>query len=56
MNGKGDRDRTSNIKRYKENYDKIFGNASNITAKRQSRPGHGQIIRECEMDRNTRGN
>ena len=26
MNGKGDKDRTSDIKRYQDNYEKIFGN------------------------------
>jgi hypothetical protein len=38
MNGKGDKDRTNDIKRYQENYDRIFSNSSCITTGRRAKP------------------
>ena len=34
MNGKGDKDRTSDVKRYKDNYERIFGSHSTFTTTR----------------------
>ena len=34
MNGKGDKDRTSDIKKYKNNYERIFGSKPTTTATR----------------------
>lgn len=34
MNGKGDKDRTSDVKRYKNNYERIFGDNPPITTTR----------------------
>ena len=34
MNGKGDKNRTSDIKRYKNNYERIFGSKPVTTATR----------------------
>ena len=52
MNGKGDKNRTSDIKRYKDNYDKIFGNTTFNAAKRDTRPG--QSIQERKMGRSAK--
>ena len=34
MNGKGDKDRTSDIKRYQNNYEKIFNGTTFTTSRR----------------------
>ena len=51
MNGKGDKDRTADIKRYQENYEKIFGTATTSTTRR-TRPR--QDVQRNEVERDTR--
>ena len=42
MNGKGDKDRTSDIRRYQDNYEKIFG--SNLDNTTTGRPRYKQDV------------
>lgn len=39
MNGKGDRNRTANQQRYRENYERIFGSSNSRKADRNNRTG-----------------
>ena len=53
MNGKGDKSRINDIKRYKENYDRIFNsNPSKDKSDRKPR----QAVRTSNMERNKGSN
>lgn len=53
MNGKGDRSRITNVKRYKDNYDRIFNSKSDIE------PRTGKLrpdVEQYKMGRDTGSN
>ena len=53
MNGKGDKSRINDIKRYKENYDRIFN--SNFSKDKSDRKPR-QTVRTSNMGRNKGSN
>jgi hypothetical protein len=52
MNGKGDKDRTSDIKRYQDNYEKIFRTSTTSTTRRRTR--YEEPVQERQVGRDTR--
>ncbi len=56
MNGKGDRSRITNVKRYKDNYDRIFNSKSDIEPRTgKLRPDVGQYKMGRDTGSNSKG-